>query len=149
MNLEKYNHAFLVEVKGICKDITKWSYEEGELDESWCADSDFISGKAVFDKATMQNPKRVRSFIESVIKESLYIDNLESSDLYIYGYESQAANVYLSVRTIEDVEGYIVEDYEESQQELFMCDYTLLIKINGVPIWGNDLKEIFDNVCVF
>lgn len=155
MNLEKYNHTFLVEVKGIYKDITRWDEEEGELSNLWSTECDYIKGKANFDSLAIQNSKQVRRFIEEVIKDGLCISKLDVESLYIRDYDCQGGNAGLSISTVENANGYIFEgkaweeSYRRNKEELYYCDYVLSIKINGVDIWGNDLKEIFDNVCVY
>lgn len=155
MNLEKYNHAFLVEVKGVYKDITRWDEEEGELSNLWSTECDYIKGKANFDSLAIQNSKQVRRFIEEVIKDGLCISKLDVESLYIRDYDCQGGNAGLGISTVENANGYIFEgkaweeSYRRNKEELYYCDYVLSIKINGVDIWGNDLKEIFDNVCVY
>ena len=136
MKLEKFLNNLTLNIRCVDKTVHSWINEEGESE--YVGDYDVLFGvkeNFIIDMSSDVN-EQIKEKMIDFIKENLYID----CNSFNYNSETNCINIC----TIEDEDAYPVSDIQNFKGKMYVCDYTFVLKLNGIQLSGDELIEIFN-----
>lgn len=136
MDLNKYRKNLTLELRFLGKEAHKWTYGDGEGEFTGCYDFSGFNTHFILSEKEIENINT--KVLEYINTKVLYCnDYIKENDLFL-GNES-----YLMFNTIEDIDCMTIANTENFNANMYICDYSLELRLNGVILEGEDLIELF------
>lgn len=137
--LSKFNNSYLIQVKGVTKEVFKESWEHGQGDHIYCTDCSHLNFELFIKENTFSDIEVCKKLKDKILKE--FEDKFRSSDFTLTTFEEHD---YITAETYEDLHENIITFDKNTKEEVFSCQYLMKVSINGVELEYSDLNIIFN-----
>ncbi len=134
MNIVSYEKGLQLRVEGTEKLIQNWSSQEGAYGKRFSYDISDIIETHSYNTEEVGELRLGEALIET-IERNIFIsfDNVYVND-----------DGYITVTAIEDGDANQVDD-SVYEGDMYICDYTFYVTINGIAVKKEDLEEILSS----
>lgn len=143
LKLNKFKKNITIQLKGLCKEVYKSSYEEGQGDYVQTQGIDYLTKTFMIEENNIDN---FENMLVSYLQKELYHEKINNEWLSI-------CDNRITLTTSEIDTEYSCEIVDDIQQEelqgnqCYMCDYDFYILINDMKLSEEELIELLPSIC--